>query len=254
MTFPVVFHILGHPIAAHEICEMSGYVVGVLTYVGIKRRNESPRTNDTKFWIIVWCVLGAMIGAKALAWVEMSPEEMADLHSWADFLGGKTIVGGLLGGWIAVEAAKKYFGVSERTGDQYVVGLVLGIAIGRVGCFLEGLPDHTYGVATSLPWGVDFGDGIRRHPTQLYEIAFVLAWGGIVWVRSAWPHARGDLFRLFMLGYFSFRLLVEFIKPVYRPGGLSAIQWACVLGIAMSVHGLIKKPRFAAAEVQHVAG
>lgn len=60
------------------------------------------------------------------------------------------------------------------TGDLYAIPLALGIAIGRVGCFLTGLPDNTYGTATALPWGINFGDGIPRHPTQLYEVLFLL--------------------------------------------------------------------------------
>jgi phosphatidylglycerol:prolipoprotein diacylglycerol transferase len=262
MTFPVILHIAGHPIPVHEVCELAGYIVGVQTFLFINRANTkksstpgvfSP-TGDEKFWLILWCALGAMIGSKLLAWLEMSPDQILQIHNWLDFLGGKTIVGGLLGGWIAVEIAKKYFHITDRTGDGYVAPLVLGIAIGRIGCFLTGLPDHTYGIATSLPWGIDFGDGIRRHPTQLYEIAFVLLWGSLLWLRSAWPHRQGDLFRLFMLGYFTFRLLVEFIKPVYRPDDLSAIQWACLAGIAFSVHGLmIKRPQLLAPEVTHAA-
>ena len=58
------------------------------------------------------------------------------------------------------------------TGDLLALPLVLGIAIGRIGCFLSGLEDQSYGVATALPWGVDFGDGVARHPTQLYEYRF----------------------------------------------------------------------------------
>jgi phosphatidylglycerol---prolipoprotein diacylglyceryl transferase len=255
MTFPVVFHIFGHPLPAHEVCELAGYVAGVLAYLLVRRRDEkSPDNTGQSVWLIVWCALGAMIGAKVLAWLEMSPDEISQVNNWSDLIGGKTIVGGLLGGWVAVELAKKYFHITERTGDGYVLSLVLGIAIGRVGCFLEGLPDHTYGIATRLPWGVDFGDGVHRHPTQLYEIAFALVWGSVVWIRAQWQHARGDLFRLFMLGYFTFRLLVEFIKPTYRPDGLSAIQWACVVGIGLSAYGLIiKRPRIAAPEVQYVA-
>jgi len=57
-----------------------------------------------------------------------------------------------------------------------------------------------------LPWGVNFGDGIPRHPTQLYEVLFALTLGVFLWRRSKQPHTEGDLFRLFMVGYFSFRL------------------------------------------------
>jgi prolipoprotein diacylglyceryltransferase len=253
MTFPVVLHIAGYPVPVHGVCELAAYMVGVQTFLVINRRNKSASSGDATFWIIVWCAIGAFVGSKLLAWLEMSPEEFAQIGDWREALGGKTIVGGLLGGWIAVEIAKKYFHITQRTGDGYVLPLALGIAVGRVGCFLTGLPDHTYGIATSLPWAIDFGDGIRRHPTQIYEIVFVLCWAAVVWIRSAWPYRRGDLFRLFMLGYFGFRLLVEFIKPTYRAGGLSAIQWACVGGIVLSLHGLIvKRPALALPEVQHV--
>ena len=82
-------------------------------------------------------------------------------------------VGGLIGGLIAVEWTKRWLRVTIPTGDLLVVPLVAGIAIGRIGCFLTGLADRTYGLATGLPWGVDFGDGVLRHPTQIYEIVFL---------------------------------------------------------------------------------
>jgi prolipoprotein diacylglyceryltransferase len=126
---------------------------------------------------------------------------------------------------------------------------VLGIAIGRIGCFLTGLPDHTYGIASSLPWAVDFGDGIPRHPTQLYEIVFVLVLGVAILVRSNRAYSQGELFRLFMLGYFGFRFAVEFIKPrEIRYAHLSAIQFACLIGIGASIYGLL----FGARKVTHV--
>jgi prolipoprotein diacylglyceryltransferase len=243
MTFPVVFHIFGHPIPAHAVFELTGYVVGVQTYLLIRKREKNPaQPIEASLWIIVCCVFGALIGSKVLAWLELSPNELASITDWRALLGGKTIVGGLLGGWIGVELGKKWFGIARRTGDAYVLPLVLGIAIGRVGCFLTGLPDHTYGNPTNLPWGVDFGDGIPRHPTQLYEIFFVVVLGMAIWLRSRKPWTEGELFRLFMLGYFTFRVAVEFIKPVYRPSGLSAIQGACVVGIVMTLYGLIERP------------
>ena len=83
-----------------------------------------------------------------------------------------------------VEIAKRAAGVTASTGDAFVVPLAVGIAIGRMGCFVAGLHDDTYGNATTLPWGVDFGDGVARHPTQLYDIAFVCA-AALVLVRAA---------------------------------------------------------------------
>jgi phosphatidylglycerol:prolipoprotein diacylglycerol transferase len=90
-------------------------------------------------------------------------------------MGGKTVVGALIFGLIAVELMKRYIGVRQSTGDLYATPLALGIAIGRIGCFLTGLSDNTYGTPATLPWAINFGDGIPRHPTQLYELAFLLA-------------------------------------------------------------------------------
>src|SRR6185369_7604019 len=141
-------------------------------------------------------------------------------------LGGKTIVGGLLGGWAGIELAKKCLGLTRSTGDAFVWPLAIGTAIGRLGCFFTGLSDHTYGVATTLPWGVDFGDGVRRHPTQLYESLFVL---GLVVTLHIATRARdlpsGARFRLYFAGYFAFRFGIEFLKPRETPlAFLSAIQ------------------------------
>ncbi len=74
-----------------------------------------------------------------------------------------------------VEPTKKWIGVRQSTGDSFVLSVLWGTAIGRVGCFLTGLSDRTYGIATTLSWGIDFGDGVARHPTQLYEIGFLIA-------------------------------------------------------------------------------
>ena len=147
-------------------------------------------------------------------------------------LGGKTIVGALLGGTFAVEWAKARMGVQRRTGDLFALPLVAGIAIGRIGCFLAGLRDHTYGTPTALPWGVDFGDGIRRHPTQLYEVAAMLALGWLLWRLGRQPHREGDLFRAFLTLYMAWRLAVDFLKPEPRLAGLTAIQWCAAAALA----------------------
>ena len=89
------------------------------------------------------------------------------LRDPAYLMGGKTMVGALVFGLVFVEVIKRYVSIKQSTGDLYAIPLAFGIAIGRIGCFLTGLADNTYGVATGLPWGVDFGDGIRRHRPAL---------------------------------------------------------------------------------------
>jgi prolipoprotein diacylglyceryltransferase len=240
MTFPVYFELFGARVHPHLVMELLGYAGGFQLYLWLRRRQarRAPRELPEAvagMWVIVGCIFGAFVGSKLLAWAESWPHywtHRADPRVW---LGGKTIVGGLLGGWVGVEIAKKRVGIRRSTGDLFVFPLILGMCLGRVGCFLTGLEDRTHGVATNLPWAVDFGDGVRRHPTQLYEIAFLIVLGVVLWMK--WRgHDWGDgrMFRWFLIGYFCFRFAVEFIKPVTRLSAvhLSAIQIASLLGIA----------------------
>jgi phosphatidylglycerol:prolipoprotein diacylglycerol transferase len=234
MTFPVQIHFAGYQIPAHPVMEVLAYAAGFQIYLWLRRRRgPASLPLEAHMWIIVGCVFGALLGSKILAWAESPMEYWAARSDPRIWLGGKTIVGGLLGGWIGVEIAKKWLGVARSTGDLFVFPLIVGMCIGRVGCFLTGLPDRTYGVHTSLPWGVDFGDG-PRHPAQLYEIGFLMVLGVALSVRNRRrriPPVNGELFRLFMLGYLSFRFLIEFIKPSFKPYlGLSAIQVASLAG------------------------
>ena len=111
-------------------------------------------------------------GARLLALLE-HPQTF-HWQSLCCWTAGRTIIGGILGGWIAVELVKRRYNIHSRTGELFVTPLAVGLIFGRIGCFLAGTADDTFGRATTLPWGVDFGDGLARHPLQLYEIAFLL--------------------------------------------------------------------------------
>ena len=226
---------LFHP-ELHLPFEALGYAGGYLLYRRARDRAGDALPDDRRWLVIAAVAVGALIGSRLLGLLEQLPR--AALH-WADLLqpGGKTIVGGLLGGWIAVEIVKKVVGIQSRTGDLFAVPLCIGIAIGRVGCFLAGLPDDTYGTPTSLPWGVDFGDGIRRHPTQLYEIVFLLGLAWLLWKWGQRPHRAGILFRAFLAAYLGWRLCIDFIKPEPHIAGMDVIQWACVAGLTMLAFG-----------------
>ena len=125
--------------------------------------------------MVTAAIAGAAIGSKILAWFEHPVETLAHWNDPLFLMGGKTIVGAFLGGTLLVEWTKRRLGIRSRTGDLFAIPIVIGTAVGRIGCLLSGLDDHTYGTPSSLPWAVDFGDGIPRHPTQAYEIVFLLA-------------------------------------------------------------------------------
>lgn len=223
------------PVALHTLVEAAAYFVGVRLFLWQRKRLALPALGDAdrSLSIGVAAIVGAALGAKFGYWIEDPLNAFADFPDWRHLLQGKTIVGALLGGLIGVEAVKRMLGVRDSTGDAFALPLIVGIAIGRIGCFLAGLDDHTYGNPTTLPWGVDFGDGVRRHPTQLYEIVFLIALAAVIrWRRHSFERI-GDRFRLFLIAYLAFRLLIDSIKPVPFAyfGFLSGIQLLCLGGL-----------------------
>ena len=136
---------------------------------------------------------------------------------WLSGVGGvgRSIEGALAGAIIAIELLKARAGIRGSTGLRFVAPLAAAIAIGRIGCYLAGLDDMTYGTPTSLPWGVDFGDGVARHPVQLYEsvtmAAFLAVFVGLAWRGN--PAVLRSGFYLFVGVYAAQRFLWEFLKP-----------------------------------------
>jgi prolipoprotein diacylglyceryltransferase len=182
--------------------------------------------------------VGALLGSRSLGLAEQWPTVEAawrSSHLLAMLFspGGKTIVGGLLGGWLGVEIAKHFSGIHRRTGDLFALPLCVGIAVGRVGCLLAGLADDTFGKPTTLPWAIDLGDGIGRHPVQIYEIIFLILLGLLISTRAKLP--EGARFRIFLGGYLAWRLAIDFLKPQPIIHGLNLIQWSCVAGIAFLI-------------------
>lgn len=242
MTWPLTFHLLGLRVPAHQAFETLGYFVAGRVYFATRQKTLArPLPLEATLWLLVGAIFGAWIGSKLLAWAEMPEHYLAIARANPlGLLGGKTIVGGLLGGWAGIEIAKRALRITQSTGDAFVWPLAIGTAIGRLGCFFTGLSDQTYGIGTTLPWGVDFGDGIRRHPTQLYESVAVLALAtSLSFVSRSRVFPPGVKFRLYFAGYFTFRFLVEFIKPRETPlFGLSAIQLASLFGVCLSLYTL----------------
>lgn len=231
MQFPVYIEFGSWKIHPHVLFESLGYAVAFrLLLRNIKSDTISFSQRSSA---IVGGLVGAVLGSKGLVLLQHIDLLWQHWQQWLLLiLQGKTVVGALLGGWLGVEVMKSRIGLTRSTGDAFVYPLLAGTAIGRIGCFLTGLSDRTYGMATNLPWGIDFGDGISRHPTQLYEIVFLGVLGLLIWWRSRTPYRSGNLFQIFVAGYLSFRFFIDFLKPDFHPFlGISAIQFACLIGL-----------------------
>ncbi len=215
----------------HFVLESLAYFVAFRLYLWERRNQGDFLQAGTRWTIVVAALLGAAAGSKVLYWLE---DPVRTVHQWnnlAYLMAGKTVIGALLGGTAAVEATKLRLDIRDRTGDLFAIPLAAGIAIGRLGCFFAGTADGTFGVATNLPWGVNFGDGVYRHPVQLYESAVMLVLLFVLRQIQSPHFERGDRFRVFLVAYFAWRLLIDFLKPGIPLAGLTTLQWACVAAL-----------------------
>jgi phosphatidylglycerol---prolipoprotein diacylglyceryl transferase len=225
--FPLHVSLGRYSLAAHFVLEALAYTFGFLAFCRLRKRSGDSVSDASRWSVITTAVAGGAIGSRVLFWFEDPLLTMAHWHDAVYLLSGKTIVGGLIGGLVAVEWIKRIVGEKVSTGDLFAAPIALGLAIGRIGCFFGGLADHTYGTPTSLPWAVDFGDGVARHPTQLYESVFALALFFFLLQMMRQPYRNGDVFKALMVAYMSWRLAIDYWKPEFRMAGLSGIQWAC---------------------------
>jgi prolipoprotein diacylglyceryltransferase len=232
LHFPVNIPLGRSSIPVHFVCETLSYFLGYRYYTYLRRNTHDLISSEHRLIIFIGAAAGAFLGSHLVGIFENPPQLFSHFNLFY-FMGNKTIVGGMLGGLIGVELTKKQLGVTVSSGDMMVYPLILAMIVGRTGCFLAGLEDGTYGIASNLPWAINFGDGIRRHPTNLYEIIFwLMLWLVLKLIEQKQHFANGARFKVFMVSYLVFRLLVEFIKPDYFFSfGLSVIQLVCIGGI-----------------------
>ena len=222
--------------AVHTAFEWFAIFVGARLYLRTSKTSLRELGATRNYAVVLGCIVGAAIGNKAAHWIHhVDNWHLLKASPWL-ILQGQSIVGGLLGGLVGVELGKKFAGVTESTGDRFVTPILVGLMIGRIGCFLAGLADDTYGNPTFQPWAWDFGDGIPRHPAQLYDILFAAAvWMLLRHFRPVLARESGLQFKLMLAGYLLWRLFIDALKPVpyAYPGNLSGIQLICLVALVV---------------------
>ena len=159
-----------------------------------------------------------------------------------------SIAGVIAGAVAGVEVYKAARGIRGSTGGVFTGPLALGIAIGRWGCLFSGLQDGTYGRPTQAPWGVDLGDGVARHPVQVYEslamAVFLAVYLAGLARRAPWAMRRS--FYVFCAWYGLQRFIWEFFKPYPRLiGGLDIFQ---LIALGLVAYGWVFYDRDRSAE------
>lgn len=167
------------------------------------------------------------------------------LQLLATGLPGKTIEGGIVGGWLSVIWMKRRLGITRPTGDLFALAIPAGEAIGRIACFIGGC---CYGKAAPVAWAVH-DHGALRHPAQLYlSIAAAASFAILLAIERRRTLPENGLFYLGGMLFCADRFVVEFFRAnAAIAGTLTLAQVGCFLGFAFFAWKFVTlvRPRFA---------
>jgi len=172
-------------------------------------------SRDTVVSLYSYVVLGLMVGARLgyVLFYDLPTYVKHPLEIFAVWHGGMSFHGGLIGSVIAgIFFCKKSGLDSWQMADMVMVTAPIGLALGRLGNFING---ELYGRVANVPWAMVFPSGgpLPRHPSQLYELflegvlLFIL-----LWLFKDRGFRSGVLSSLFLIFYGIFRFLVEFFR------------------------------------------
>jgi phosphatidylglycerol:prolipoprotein diacylglycerol transferase len=206
------------------------------------RTFASPRQRSIYRILQIATLIGAIVGAKLTAVVIDLHWPFSPLPEGALFRTGRTLTGGLLFGFLTAEILKPIVGHVEPPNDRFAMVLPFSIAIGRVGCLLSGCCG---GIAWDGPWAMADVDGVLRHPTALYDLAFHVGLGALFVFFFRTGRQKNRLFAIHLIAYGVFRFLVEELRvsPIYALG-LTGYQ---LVSILLVLAGLFSLWRYGAA-------
>lgn len=231
--YPTLFEIFGYPISTFGVMLAIAFLVGTwITQVRMREEGLEPELGAT---LLLYVMFGGILGSKLYFSIDVSLRTGTDF--WSLFLSreGITWYGGLILATVVGAIGCRIHGLPTKTfADCTAVAGAVGQALGRVGCFLVG---DDYGRASDAPWAVAFPQGApptleRVHPTQLYEVAWLLPVAGLLWYRRRKsPFLFGEYIALNGLG----RIAIEHwrVNPEVALG-FTEPQW---IGLGLVVLG-----------------
>lgn len=206
-----------------------GYLAGFAAFIWIARRRGLA--TEGVMVIAGAALVGGLAFANLIQWLVTDPVNRAHgAYPFSPDDAGKTILGGLAGGYLTVVLVKKYLGIARPLGDLFALALSAGEAVGRWGCFFGGC---CYGKASHVPWAV-WQHGAWRHPTQIYlSLTSLATFLLLVKLELRRRFAENMLFLIQGLLFCASRFVIEFFRAGPQPVlGLTLAQWGCIAGFA----------------------
>jgi phosphatidylglycerol:prolipoprotein diacylglycerol transferase len=234
--YPELFRIPGldYPISTFGVMLAIAFLTGF--WITAKRMAEEGLDPEFASTLLIYAMLGGLLGSKLYYTIDVGIRTGTPFSDLFFARAGITWYGGLFGGALACWIAARIHGLDFRTlANCSATTLAVGQALGRIGCFLVG---DDYGKVTDVAWAVTFPQGAPPtfepvHPTQLYEVAWLLPVAGLLWIRrKKSPFIFGEYLALNGLG----RIVIEHWRVNPTVGlGMTEPQW---IGVALVLAGV----------------
>jgi len=243
---PILVQVGPLTVMTHDAFTLAALAIGLAIYY--RELRIRGLLGGPIIWISLAAILGGAIGARLItSWEHLEVYNGLDVRPFTEVIehSGKSILGALAGGYIAIALTKRAFGYTRSTGDCYLLAIPIATVIGRIGCFLSELP---LGTPTTLPWGIAIsrdaaasfaycpGCDLLMHPSMLYEIAFNLVAIVLILRYRDRVSVPGDAVKVYLLTAGIFRFLVEFVRGNETQAlGLTGPQWVLIPMVGLLV-------------------
>ncbi len=216
--YPELFSIGPFTVYSFGVMMALGFYVG--TAVSVSEYKRRGFDGEALWGVLLWAFIAGLVSSKILSVVNNWESFMIDPVGTVFAGSGFVWFGGLIGGagiaWLIIRRRKMSF---ILIADCTAIGIPIGHALGRMGCHIAG--DGDWGTVTDVPWGVaytnavvgwDLPDGIKVHPTPIYEAMAYTAIGLWLFSKRKQDLPQGTLFALYLIMSSVARFLVEFIR------------------------------------------
>ena len=199
--YPIIAKIGPFTIYSYGMMVAIAFLFGILIAKSeaIRKKINPDLVYDFSFYLLVGSVISARI--YYVLFFDLKGFLNDPVSIFKVWQGGLSIHGGIFGGIVTGLIFSRIRKVSFwALADLIAPSIILGQAIGRIGCFLNGC---CFGISIKPFWG------ISRHPTQIYEfildfIGFLLLWSSRKKIKF-----EGGLFLLYLMMYAVIRIIVS---------------------------------------------
>lgn len=213
---------------------LAGIVVSIVFWSRLARRDERL------LLVYIAALAGAFLGAKLVYLGAEGWLYWHDPNRWVILATGKSITGALLGGYLAVEIAKRCLNYTGNTGDWFAVIVPVGIMLGRIGCMIQGC---CLGRICEPNWyTINDVNGNPRWPASQVEFLFNGLMLGLMLLFRWGRIAPGQLFHIYLMAYGVFRFFHEFLRDTPQVfGPFSGYQLASVAIFGLGLSGYVRR-------------